>query len=472
MREHVRRMPSRPSALLVLTSLVLAAACTSPGAPSATTPIAPTTATPADGGHANGGTWTTYHGDPTRSGVAVGGPSLANARLAWTSPALDGDVYAEPLAVGAHVIAATENNSVYALDAATGEVVWRTNLGTPVDSSTLPCGNIFPTSGITGTPVADPSTEILYVAAFLSPANHELFALDEGTGEVAWHRPIDPPGADPRTHQLRSALTLANDRVYVAYGGLFGDCGDYHGWVVGVRADGSGPLIDHQVPTANAGGIWAPSGPSADEAGNLYVATGNSFGTSYDFGDSVIKLSPDLERLDSFAPSNWAELDASDQDLGSVGPALLPGDRLFQIGKEGVGYLLSSTDLGGIGGELFAQELCSSSFGGTAHTETMIYVPCTDGLVALRVAKDGASFEEAWRSPGFNAGPPIVAGGLVWTVDESSAALIGFLPTSGHEIVRRRMGAVSHFPSPASAMGCLFVPTVRTVTAFCAPDTT
>ncbi len=412
--------------------------------------------------------WTTYHGDAARSGVAVGGPPLEGVQRAWTSPQFDGDVYAEPLAVGSHVIAATESNSVYAIDAATGEIVWRTNLGTPVDASTLPCGNISPTSGITGTPVADPSTGLLYVAAFLRPATHELFALREQTGEVAWHRSIDPSGMDPRTQQLRSALTLANGRVHVAYGGLFGDCGDYHGWVAAIGADGEGPMIDHRVPTANAGGIWAPSGAAVDDDGNLYVATGNSFGESFDFGDSVIKLSPELERLDSFTPSNWPELNATDADLGSVGPAVLPDDRIFQIGKEGVGYLLSSTDLGGIGGELFSEDLCGSAFGGTAHAGDLLFVPCTDALVALRLAEDGRSFEEAWRVS-LAAGPPIIAGGLVWTVDESSAALVGFEPASGREVVRHRMEAVSHFPSPASAPSCIFVPTLRTVTAFCVP---
>jgi outer membrane protein assembly factor BamB len=421
--------------------------------------------TPSDGGE--GGTWTTYHGDAARSGVAVGGPSLADVQLRWTSAQLDADIYAEPLAIGSHVIAATENNSVYALDASTGEIAWRTNLGTPVDSSTLPCGNIHPTSGITATPVADPSTDMLYVAGFLSPATHELFALREGTGEVVWHRPIDPPGMDPRTQQLRSALTLANRRIYAAYGGLFGDCGTYHGWVVGVADDGTGPLIDHQVPTANAGGIWAPSGAAVDEEGNLYVATGNSFGESFDYGDSVLKLSPDLERLDSFTPVNWPALNSGDVDLGSVGPAVLSSDRIFQIGKEGVGYLLSTTDLGGIGGELSSQEVCASSYGGTANSDDLVFVPCTDGLVVLQVAGDGGSFEVAWRADGIDAGPPILAGGLVWTVDESAALLLGFDPERGDEVVRLGLPAASHFPSPAAAPGCVFVPTLRTVTAAC-----
>jgi outer membrane protein assembly factor BamB len=457
----------RATVVATAASLLLMVACSGTGGSTPSRSSPPVATSSVGPGSVHGGSWVTYHGDRTRSGVA-GGPSIHNVQRTWTSPTLDGDIYAEPLAIGSRVIAATENDSVYALDASTGHVVWRTNLGTPVQSSTLPCGNISPTSGITSTPVADPSTDLIYAAAFLSPGRHELFALRGTTGEVLWHRPIDPPGMDPLTQQLRSALTLANGRVYIAYGGLFGDCGDYHGWVAAVAADGTGPLFDYQLPTANAGGIWAPSGPSVDDAGNLYVATGNSFSNgAFDFGDSVIKLSPELQRLDFFAPENWAELDAGDVDLGSVGPVVLPGDRIFQIGKEGVGYLLDASALGGIGGELHAQKVCGGAFGGTAAAVDRIYVPCIDGLVALAVAEDARSFTPLWRSATFDAGPPIVAGGVVWTVDLSAGALVGLDETNGHELVREKLEEVSHFASPSSAGGCLFVPTLQTITAFC-----
>lgn len=459
----------RWATFLLTAALPLMGACSgTSGSTPAPPSLLPSAASPSlNPGSVRGGSWVTYHGNRTRSGVARG-PSIKDVRQTWTSPRLDGDIYAEPLAIGSRVIAATENDSVYALDASTGEVVWRTNLGTPVQSSTLPCGNISPTSGITSTPVADMSTGLVYAAAFLSPGRHELFALRDSTGEVVWHRRIDPPGMDPLTQQLRSALTLANDRVYVAYGGLFGDCGEYHGWVAAIAAEGTGALLDYQVPTRNAGGIWAPSGPAVDEAGNLYVATGNSFsGGAFDFGDSVIKLSPELQRLDFFAPRDWAGLNAGDVDLGSAGPAVLPGDRIFQIGKGGVGYLLDAEALGGIGGELYAQEVCGGSFGGTAATVDRIYVPCTDGLMALTVAKDARSFTPLWRSATFDAGPPIVAGGLVWTVDLSNGVLVGLDGANGHELVRKQLEEVSHFASPSSARGCVFVPTLRTITAFC-----
>ena len=439
-----------------LVAVVVLVACTTTSTTvPASSPASSTPPSSAGPSGPAGGRWPTYHGDVTRSGVAAG-PSLAGVRHAWTSPQLDATVYAEPLAIGARVITATENDTVYALDAETGTVAWQRHLGTPVDSASLPCGNIVPTSGITATPVADPGGGLLYVAAFLAPAQHELFALRTSNGAVLWHRPIDPPGMDPRTQQLRSALALANGSVYVAYGGLFGDCGSYHGWVAALAADGSGPLLDYRVPTTNAGGIWAPSGPAVDRDGNLFVATGNSFSAdTFDLGDSVIELSPQLKELRFFAPEDWAALNTGDVDLGSVGPTLLPGGRVFQIGKGGVGYLLDANDLGGIGGELSSAPVCGGSFGGTAHDGRSIYVPCSDGLVAVRVADDGRSFDEVWHSAAFDAGPPIVAGGLVWSIDLSSSALLGFDPAGGSEVVRRADGRGVALREPLVGSGVL-----------------
>src|SRR5213078_4824717 len=171
----------------------VAAACTT-ATPTTSSTVAPSSASATASGHAPRvrGAWPTYHADPTRSGVAAG-PPLGDVRHAWTSPTLDGDVYAEPLIVGPGVFTATENDTVYTLNASTGAVVWKAHLGQPVDSSTLPCGNIDPVSGITSTPVVDPAAGLLYAVAFLAPASHELFAIRIANGAVAWHRPIDPP---------------------------------------------------------------------------------------------------------------------------------------------------------------------------------------------------------------------------------------------------------------------------------------
>ena len=96
--------------------------------------------------------WSVYHGDLAGSGVAATVTSVDVSSPAWTSTGLDGQLYGEPLVSGGRVYVATENDTVYALSATTGAVLWSTHLGTPVPSGSLPCGDISPTVGITGTP--------------------------------------------------------------------------------------------------------------------------------------------------------------------------------------------------------------------------------------------------------------------------------------------------------------------------------
>jgi len=374
----------------------------------------------------------------------------------WAKPSgLDGQVFAEPLLCWGSDLAATENNSVYDINATTGSILWRTHLGSPVLGSSLPCGDIDP-SGITGTPVIDVPTRTIYLVAFLSPTQHVLFGLNIDTGSVTSRVVVDPAGAVPDVEQQRGALALAQGIVYVPFGGLDGDCGPYHGWVVGVRTNGTGGLLAYEVPTGRAGGIWASAGISVAANGNLYVATGNSDATtSFDYGDSVIELSPSLQVVSYFAPTNWAQLNSGDVDLGSVAPTILPSGEVFQIGKEGVGYILSGTDLGGIGAQVYASSVCAGAYAGTAHVGESVLVPCTDGLVKLAVG--ASSFSVAWRTASFDAGSPIVTGDIVWAVDISNATLLGFNFSTGQLVFSFSLGSVDHFITPAAEPGRMFV---------------
>jgi outer membrane protein assembly factor BamB len=350
------------------------------------------------------------------------------------------------------VIVATENDSVYAFDAGTGRQLWRAHLGTPVSGGELPCGNIDP-SGITGTPVIDARAGVVYAVTF-ERFEHRLVALDLATGRVRWQRAIDPPGADPRTHQQRAALALSHGYVYIAYGGLYGDCGDYHGWVLGAPASGpTGQVLSYRVPTEREGAIWAPSGPAIDAAGNVYVATGNgSSSSSFDFGNAVIRLTPTLHETGFFAPANAPEMSGSDLDLGSTGPVLLPRSRAFIIGKTGVGYLLDTGRLGGIGHPLDARGICGAAFGGDAYARGTIYVPCTDGIVAVRVAGD--RLEPAWGHA-IPSDPPILAGPGLWAVGDQS--LYQLDPRTGRTQFSAPIGDAARFATPAAALGRVFL---------------
>jgi len=197
---------------------------------------------------------------------------------------LDGAVYGQPLVVGAAVLVGTENDTVYALDAGSGRVRWSSHLGTPVPASALPCGNIDPL-GITGTMVYDPATGLVFAVAETTGGRHTLFGLDVGTGAVRYRRAVEPPRGDRVAHQQRAALMLLDGWVYIAYGGLAGDCAQYVGAVVGAPTTGSAPLRSYAVPTTREGGIWAPGG-GVVVGGRLLYAVGNGESTTtYDGSD-------------------------------------------------------------------------------------------------------------------------------------------------------------------------------------------
>ena len=117
----------------------------------------------------------------------------------------------------------------------------------------MPCGNINPL-GITGTPVYDPQTGLIFAVAEIQGPAHLLVGVDVKTGQVKVRRLVDPPGANPQVHQQRAALALYGDKVYIAFGGLYGDCGDYHGMVVASRTDGTGALLTYQASICDGGG--------------------------------------------------------------------------------------------------------------------------------------------------------------------------------------------------------------------------
>lgn len=402
--------------------------------------------------------WPTYHGDNARTGVASS-PPLGRLTRAWSAK-LDGQVYASPLIARGRVVVATENNSVYAFDDA-GRQLWRTHLGTPVDGGSLPCGNIDP-SGITGTPAIDLRRSTVYAVAFLRGGpSHQLAAIDLRNGRVRWRRGIDAPGSDPRVEQERGALLISRGRVYVPYGGLFGDCGDYHAFVVSRTLGGRG-LRSYRNPAPEAG-IWAPGGLAADGDGNIFGTTGNGGGSGFGYSNSVLRLSPTLRRTAFWAPNDWRALSGSDTDVGSIQPALLAGGLVFQSGKNGNGYLLPRK-LAGVGRELHAAHVCSGAYGATAYRAPLIYVPCVDGLHALRVQGNG--FSAAWRAGGFSAGPPIVAGGAVWSIDRDSGRLRGFDPGSGRQVASVDLGGAISFPTPAASGSLLVAPARDSVVAF------
>ena len=237
------------------------------------------------------------------------------------------------------------------------------------------CGNIDPL-GITGTPVIDQASQAVYLDAMVAEASgprHLIFALSLKTGATLPGWPVDVAAAlaarggrfNAPDQNQRGALAILDGRVYVPYGGHFGDCGDYHGWVVGVALNDPGDVVSWST-RARGGGIWAPGGIASDGR-SLFVATGNTFGArQWSDGEAVFRLAPDLAHSDRpqdyFAPSDWRSARRRDADLGGTNPLLLDvptgtgGARplVLALGKDARAYLLDRNDLGGIGGSLVA----------------------------------------------------------------------------------------------------------------------
>ena len=459
----------------------------------------------------------TYHADAARTGhyLAPG--------LTWAAAAdvhrdrgfdgrVPGAVYAQPLFWNppgggpGWVIVATEHNVVMALDAVTGRPVWQTRLGTPVPAAALPCSNIDPL-GITGTPVIDPAAGAIYLDAMISGPRgpqQEVFGLRLADGAVLPGWPIDVhtalaargiPFVTANQNQ-RTALALLDGQVFLGYGGMAGDCGEYHGMVLGV-ATASPHLTAAWVTRGKKGGIWSPGGISV-AGGRLFFAIGNTDppdepvgphpAASWDDGEGVFRETPALPRgadkRDFFAPGDYRTLNTQDLDLGGTVPVPidLPDGtrRLVAMGKDGKAYLLDRSDLGGIGGALAVRQVAA----GPIITAPVVYrsggqvllayrapaVLCPDGSSTTAVealAVSAAGLRPVWCAPLDGRGIPIVttsgvddADPIVWVAGaEGDGRLHGFRGDTGRPVFTSRapLPGLRHFVTLLVAGGRIYL---------------
>jgi outer membrane protein assembly factor BamB len=435
-----------------------------------------------------GSNWRTYHGNAEATGNQVASTKLLPSRPAWASPDLDGQLYGEPLVADGRVVVATENNTVYVLAAHSGHVLWSRHLATPVPSADLPCGDISPNVGITGTPVVDVSRHEIFVDAdtlIKGPAasggveaSHRLFGLDLFTGQVDLDELAMPNTGEDQLAQLqRPGLALDNGQVVIAYGQNAGDCpgpnGPAHGYVVSIPETG-GQLRYFQISSGqDRGAVWmGGSSPVVDPKGNVYVASADGYdlgaGQAYDDSDAVLELSPLMHLESIFYPKDWQMLSADDKDLGTGDPMLV-GGFVFQVGKTDTAYLLRQGHLGGEEGEVASLSVCHGDpNGGRAVKGSVVYVPCPNGVTAVKVSSKPPYLKQLWTDDDGAAGGPIIADGLVWTIGDNTVH--GLNPANGHEVVSIPFGAyANHFSTPSVGDGLLLLAGTNKVFAFMGP---
>jgi fibronectin type 3 domain-containing protein len=340
----------------------------------------------------------THHNDNLRTGQNINEKVLTPAIVNQAqfgklfSYTLDGIAFASPLYVanvnipgkGVHnvVYVATEHDSVYAWDAdgLTTTALWKVSfLKSGVTSvpcgDTGECGDIPTEIGITGTPVIDPASGTLYVAAKTKEGTsyvQRLHALDITTGAEKFGGPVVIQASVPGSGQgssggqmafnnlrenQRPALLLLNGNIYMGWAS-HGDQLPWHGWIIGYNATTLQQVAAFCVsPNDFGGGVWSSGGGlGADSTGNIYFTTGNGGFTANtggkDYGDSVVKLSPTGTVVDYFTPFDQANMESQNFDLSSAGPVLLldqPGTfphLLIAAAKSGTIYVVNRDNMG------------------------------------------------------------------------------------------------------------------------------
>jgi fibronectin type 3 domain-containing protein len=293
----------------------------------------------------------TYHVNNASTGLNASETSLTPTNVNASSfgklfaTGVDGQVYAEPLykagvkiTVGSNqglhnvVFVATQHDSLYAIDANHGQVLWQDSFIDPahgittVSSSSIHLFDIQPEIGITSTPVIDASSNTLYLTAKTQEVSggnthyvYRLHAINIFNGAEKFGGPVvigdtisndlthytyvaGPSlagagdgivdndttfdGGDPDVdgkivfnamRQLqRPALTLTNGTIYLGFASV-GDVAPYHGWVLGYNAHTLQlSAVFNTTPNGSDGGIWESGGRiDIDSAGNLFLPTGN-----------------------------------------------------------------------------------------------------------------------------------------------------------------------------------------------------
>jgi hypothetical protein len=397
---------------------------------------------------------------------------------------VDGAVFAQPLYVanlsiagGTHntVFVATEHDSVYAFDADhSGSALWHVSL-IPSGATTVPYSDvgstIQPEIGITGTPVIDTPSGLLYVVSETLESGNEVFrlhALKLSTGQEEAGSPvvITTSGWQPKEQIQRSALLLNNGNLYIAFGAQ-GDNLPWQGWLFEYSATSLARLAAWSATNSSndKGGIWmAGAGISADSNGDVYVMTGNgTWDGIANFSDSFVKLSSSLSVLDYFTPYDEATFNLDDKDVGSGGPLLVPNQSgpypheiigcakslaIYVVDRDSMGHFQSGSN------SQIIQELDNQLGGTSGHdaddscfttpafwAQNLYFVGNNDVIKEYSLSASTGKLSSSPTSKGtfvfaFPGAQPVVSSngatnGIVWAVDYSpSVALHAYNATN------------------------------------------
>jgi DNA-binding beta-propeller fold protein YncE len=478
----------RPCLALALIASVLIAACGGNSQAESSTPTIAANAIPTASQASNSRLldWPEFGLDPQRSNVSEDTTGISVAQLSHLrrrSVSLPGTVDSSPIYLHGVQVAGRSRNVVVvttsygktiALDADSGQLLW--TFTPPGYAGWAGSAQITNSS-----PLADPARQYVYAA---SPNGliHKLSLADGSEArEGGW--PVSVT-RDATHEKLGAAINIAGSDILVATSGYIGDAPPYQGHVVLIdRASGRirsvfntlcadrRSLIVPNTCAASDSAILSRGGPVVEPSGTrILIDTGNApWNGSTNFGDSVLELTlPSLNLRQAFTPTDQAQLNETDTDLGSSAPALLGRGRVLVAGKDGSMRVLRLSRLNGrkrsstklLGGELQRLPLPG---GGELFTAPAVWRP--GGRTTVFVAGEHATAAyvlrrgkllRAWiaNTPGTS---PVMAGGLLYVYEPDGGGIVVYRPSSPQPIARLP-GSPGHWNSPIVVDGHIVEP--------------
>jgi hypothetical protein len=450
---------------------------------------------------AGGADVVTYHNDVARTGRSLNETTLAPATVNATNFGkqtffnTDGKVDAQPLhlsgvsipGLGARnvIYVATEHDSVYAFDTASGATLWSVSLlgAGETTSDARGCSQVTPEIGITSTPVIDrtrgPNGAIYVIAMSKTSAGgyvQRLHALDVVLGTELFGGPqtvqATYPGSgagssggvvpfDPKQYEERAGLLEVNGRIVTVWTSHC-DIDPYTGWVMAFDpATLAGTAVLNLTPNGSRGGLWmAGAGPAADPLGNVYVLDGNGtfdttlngagFPGSGDFGNAFIKLATagGLSVADYFATFDTVSASNADTDLGSGGAMVFPDlvdvngvtrhlavgagkdGHIYVVDRDAMGKWNASANqnyqdiAGALGGSVFSMPAYFSNtlYYGASGAKLKAFPIVNARVGATASSSTAVSFAYPGTTPGVSASGSVNA--IVWAVENKNPAVL------------------------------------------------
>lgn len=303
--------------------------------------------------------WLTFGYDPERTGWDRGETQITKAtashlHLIWklqtsTKPAPPNHYSTLTEAVAVNQVSTPEgeknlvyvgsrDNTIYAIDADKGTVVWTRSFPNPEPPPVAPSGNC--PENMNATPVVDRAKGILY---FL-PNDGKLrgISLSDGADRLPATQ-FAPP------YSRNFSLNLVNGWIVT---GTARGCANAISQVAFIDVnDPTHPVSHYYTSPGKGSGEWGRGGIVSTPFGWVtQTADGAYDPASGRWGNSVLSFTRTGMLVDSFTPPDEPNINARDLDLGSTSPLVFPFDGRTLVatsGKQGVIYLLDAKNLGG-----------------------------------------------------------------------------------------------------------------------------